>query len=654
MTGTVLETSFSQQFASLVEHRRRCQCSEAKEILTSFTSQQCSLPEVILEKLHLDLIERSPANNTLKSLRNQLKFAEISPAQQCSFLTIEAVCRNRLGEFNKSIAAFRQAWRLAEQSDSATQKIDLLIEQGTAFTWQGRFESALSVYFKALYLSQNEHDAIGQALILAATGRFHLEKLDYENAKTYCQTALNTIEKWENSREILRLTKDLAEIYLGNGDYISCLNLIRPFLSSENTSLDTYLRFTFTGLCLCALNRKGELDEIEVLINSLNELCREGDDWQLAQKNLVLGECYLQQQPQLSLELLTQALAIFDSNGLAVPAWRCHMLMVQVNHFLNNTSAAALSLRYAKSIATDNNYLKLLEECDKLQLVLQLPHALSEEHKPLSKNIKDASEGYVLLNKIGSGTFGNVYEAFDSLRDKTVAIKQFSFNDIYDVRQRETIIDNIRNELIACQSLDHPALIKIDGFGLTPDKVPYTVMPLIEGVSLRHQINHQPLTLGQIKAIFSQVCHGLAHAHDKSILHRDLKPENILVLSDNRAMVVDFGLACLTHLKQDKAIGIGTLGYMSPEQQQGDEGNAKMDVFAIGVILFEAITGERPWANCAPFNRLSYFLQLRQVKKHFKQFNTSPQVFEIVMQCLAFSPSNRPSMEKITEVLDAI
>jgi serine/threonine protein kinase/tetratricopeptide (TPR) repeat protein len=199
---------------------------------------------------------------------------------------------------------------------------------------------------------------------------------------------------------------------------------------------------------------------------------------------------------------------------------------------------------------------------------------------------------YRIDKKIGAGGMGEVFLAEDTKLNRKVALKFLPTEFISDpeVKARFT------REAQSAAALNHPNIVTVYEVADYKDRL-YIAMEYVEGESLKDLIEKKELRLSEVVDIGMQICAGLAKAHQAGITHRDLKPQNILVDSDNRVRILDFGLA---KLKGDAKITrdgstLGTVSYMSPEQAQGEETDRRSDIFSLGVMLYEMITGRLPF-----------------------------------------------------------
>jgi tetratricopeptide (TPR) repeat protein len=200
---------------------------------------------------------------------------------------------------------------------------------------------------------------------------------------------------------------------------------------------------------------------------------------------------------------------------------------------------------------------------------------------------------YRVLEKLGEGGMGVVYRAEDTKLKRTVALKFLPPGSTSDPEAKERFM----REAQAASALEHPNICNIHEINETEDGQLFICMACYDGVSLRQKIARGPLKLDEALDIAAQVALGLTKAHEHGIVHRDIKPANILITGDGHAKIVDFGLAKLAHEPRLTKTGstTGTVAYMSPEQTRGEDVDRRTDVWALGVVLYEMITGRRPF-----------------------------------------------------------
>jgi non-specific serine/threonine protein kinase len=202
---------------------------------------------------------------------------------------------------------------------------------------------------------------------------------------------------------------------------------------------------------------------------------------------------------------------------------------------------------------------------------------------------------YEIRRTLGHGAMGTVYQGFDPQIQRMVAIKTISRN-VVDADPRGEYLARFRNEARAAGRLAHPNIIGVYEYG-EEEGVAYIAMEFVSGVDLRHYVHGHPgFGLEQTVALMTQLLSALEFAHACGIVHRDIKPSNLMISADGRLKVGDFGIARVdtAHLTATGMV-LGTPAYMSPEQCQGKEADARADLFSAGVVMYELLTGHRPF-----------------------------------------------------------
>lgn len=199
---------------------------------------------------------------------------------------------------------------------------------------------------------------------------------------------------------------------------------------------------------------------------------------------------------------------------------------------------------------------------------------------------------YKILGELEKGGMGTVYRAIDPRFEREIAIKVLPSQFQHDSMLRQRF--EREGKIIA--SLEHPAIVPVHDFG-EYNGLPFLVMRLMSGGSLKERLKSGALSLKEAARIISHLAPGLDHAHAQGIIHRDLKPSNILFDQHDLPYIADFGLAKLAQSSGLTLKGnlIGTPAYMSPEQANGSDIDRRSDIYALGAILFEMLTGHIPY-----------------------------------------------------------
>jgi Tol biopolymer transport system component len=226
---------------------------------------------------------------------------------------------------------------------------------------------------------------------------------------------------------------------------------------------------------------------------------------------------------------------------------------------------------------------------------------------------------YEILSPLGAGGMGEVYRARDAKLGRDVAVKVLPI----ELAASPEALARFEREARAVAALSHPNILAIFEFGSEGDRA-YAVMELLEGETLRERLREGALGTRKAVEIAAQIAQGLAAAHERGIVHRDLKPDNVFVLRDGRVKILDFGLAKETagpgsqsqlmaaptvNPGTEPGAVLGTVGYMAPEQVRGQEADARADLFALGVMLYEMLTGRRAFAHDSSVETMSAILK---------------------------------------------
>lgn len=203
---------------------------------------------------------------------------------------------------------------------------------------------------------------------------------------------------------------------------------------------------------------------------------------------------------------------------------------------------------------------------------------------------------YEIISELGQGAMGVVYRARDPLLERTVAIKTISLDLSKD--EFEEFEQRFYREARSAGRLNHPNIVTIHDVGNT-DNIAYMAMEYLEGVELRDILDAgESLSLERIAEIAAQVAEGLAFAHEHGVVHRDIKPSNIMILRNGVAKITDFGIALIPSSSRTLAgMVLGSPKYMSPEQVVGQDVDGRSDIFSLGVLLYEMLTGQPPFSG---------------------------------------------------------
>lgn len=260
------------------------------------------------------------------------------------------------------------------------------------------------------------------------------------------------------------------------------------------------------------------------------------------------------------------------------------------------------------------------------------------------------NDRYQIIKSIGEGGMANVYLAYDTILDRNVAVKVLRG----DLASDEKFVRRFQREALSASSLAHPNIVEVYDVGEDNGSY-YMVMEYIEGKHLKELIKKRgKLTLSEVIDIMSQICDGLAVAHDSYIIHRDIKPQNIMILDSGLVKITDFGIAMAlnsTQLTQTNSV-MGSVHYLPPEQASGKGSTMQSDIYSMGILMYELLTGTLPFRG-----ENAVEIALKQLKEPIPNLkeklpDVPNSIVNIVRRATAKNPKNRYADAR--EMLDDI
>jgi serine/threonine protein kinase len=265
----------------------------------------------------------------------------------------------------------------------------------------------------------------------------------------------------------------------------------------------------------------------------------------------------------------------------------------------------------------------------------------------MSVEIGQQISHYKIFDELGRGGMGVVYRAQDTSLNRSVALKFQPSHLTRDDSTRKRFIV----EAQAASALDHLHICNIHEINETPDGQLFICMAYYDGKSLGEKIENGPMSFDEVLNIFIQLAQGLKVAHDKKIIHRDIKPGNILITQRGEVKILDFGLAKLAGVDLTKSTSSkGTTAYMCPEHIRGQQVDHRCDIWALGVVLYEMLTGELPFEGDYP-EPMMYAIVNEEPKSLSLYLKKIPELLQdIIDKLLKKEPAER--YQDISNVLD--
>ena len=266
-------------------------------------------------------------------------------------------------------------------------------------------------------------------------------------------------------------------------------------------------------------------------------------------------------------------------------------------------------------------------------------------------------EKYKIVREMGRGGMAVVYRAMDTMLERNVAVKMI-LSETDNKEKAEKLLKRFNREAKILASLSHPNIVKVLDYG-EYESTPYLVMEFISGGALKSKMG-RPIPYAEAAALLIPIARALQHAHQQKIVHRDVKPENILINDSEQPMLSDFGILKLVDVEESHGLTgtgkiVGTPAYMSPEQIRGREVDGRSDMYALGVVFFEMITGRRPYNANTPIELSMQHLHDPIPKA--KQFirDLPAEVDQVITKAIAKNPEDRyPTMGAFAQALEKL
>lgn len=273
----------------------------------------------------------------------------------------------------------------------------------------------------------------------------------------------------------------------------------------------------------------------------------------------------------------------------------------------------------------------------------------------MSESGKLIDNRFEIIEQIGTGGMGRVLKCLDTKMNKIVAVKVLVDDST------ELLVARFHQEAKSISRLKHPNIVEVMDFGRSTAGELYLVLDYLKGTDLAAFIEKNgPLAADFAVMLFVQICDGLSHAHANGVLHRDIKPSNVILITNEdqevEVKLVDFGLAKLIAKDQNltrTGIGLGSPPYMSPEQAEGKELDHRSDIYSLGCLMFESLTGQQPFISTNPLATMLLHIKNPAPKLSEKmEGDVNPQLEQIVYKCMAKKPDDRfESASKLADEL---
>lgn len=523
----------------------------------------------------------------------------------------------------------------------------------TEYAHVGRTELAAICYARSLALKLAIGDEQGVALTLGNLGRLALLLGRAEDAARLIAADLQLVERAGQSRDAECVAAELAQAEARAGWREQAHRRMAELLASD-PPLDRRLAF-FThkelGMMELRLNCVGEA---RAQLAAAVSKCGADDEYESANLQMLQAGVAFAEQDPTAVELYGSAAELAASLHLADLELDARIGLVRSLLFVGREREAGEQLLIAGKRCRANGLGRRLGEIAELAHSSSLPTTLvgEESRRPISWTATEAGEGYVILERLGTGAHARVFRAIDTRNGLEVAIKQFS-RDMHPDRDR-ALLDRIRLEFESARRANHPNVLHVYSLGMDSERQHYMTMECLNGGTLR-KLMLSAVSVPQTCAVLAQVAYALAALHEAGVVHRDLKPENVLLRHDGTPVVADFSIALLAQAGDARAMPAGTSGYMAPEQLYDGEIDGRADLFALAAIAHEWISGKRVAVHIDgdAEGRMGLFRR-RPVVRIETDAAALARLPPIVSRLLSADPADRPGdAAEVAEILMA-
>jgi len=592
-------------------------------------------PRAALDACLADLAENKPADAVLARLRPLEPALRDDALARVRFLRAKATATNRLGFASEALGDLHEARRLLEDSNETAELAEIFRAIATVFSWRGESREAALALLRVVAEAGDDRRTVALALIEG--GRLQMEIGRPADARALFGRALSPgieLPKREVQRAWVNLLQscvaaghiDAARAQLATADETlkgapARLLLLRELENARCALAARDFPSASAALDRAALHAPQSLDAFERV-----EIAEAQAEFSLARGDAANATA-----------LLTSVIARYADDDLAAREVRARLVQARALEALGRsdeaerTLGAALRRALARSLTgyADEVRSRLMADYGGTGRIAETP----------SLNEVDPAQRFVRQRALGSGAFGKVFRAYDLELGIEVAIKRAARGENYDPALRDQLLQAARTEALAAARLDHPGVARVFGLLTVQGGDTLVIEEFVEGETLR-QTMESGLDRARSLTLLSRIAYALAAVHGAGLIHRDLKPDNVILRGNDAPVIIDFGVALLAGGRHQA--GTGTPAYMAPEQASGQSVDARADLYTLGVMAHEMLTGARPDAprSMLPFTG---FARIRKIRGSLTAAGIAPEIAELVARLLAPRPRLRPA-----------
>jgi tetratricopeptide (TPR) repeat protein/tRNA A-37 threonylcarbamoyl transferase component Bud32 len=616
-----------------------------------------------IELAYLDLRQRRDVREALVIAMNVIKNSPPDSPLLARALHVAGLAEGKLRRSGPAIDLLLKSAKTYLKLRDFAARAQVYDTLGSVEAARGRLDFAVHFFALSLVDKTLLLDKAGIAITLGNIGRTHLRLGRFEDALECFGRDLYLAIEIGDGRGETRMHEDIGRTYLAMGETESADKSLQKCveLAGQRSYADLAF-FAYKDLALLRISQN-KCDEAEQFLDRARKVLSAGAEPYLHQVlSAAQGELALARDKPEAAKLLEEAVNAFmtaELPDLEIPT-RILLARALLKQKLKATAEDCLlkGMQRARADGYGRYLPTLKQEMTRLELsegiIEEKPRAIAESPNAGPATPQSPGDDYVILQRLGGGGFGEVFRAYDPLRARDVAIKRFRLAKLYDIRRRKALIASAKLELEAAARVRHPGVVRVSAVSFDDQGELYLVSDFVEGQSLRNVMNQSPRPApGTVTRNVELIASALQALHEAGVIHRDLKPENVIITNDSLPVLVDFGIAHVSRSQATPIAAAGTPAYMSPEQSRGAAVDARADLYALGVIAYEWLTGNLPISpKGTDLKKIAFELAATQptpLKKQRADLETD--LCDLVMSLLEKDPDDRP--QTASQVVDA-
>jgi tetratricopeptide (TPR) repeat protein len=557
--------------------------------------------EARVELAFLDVRGRGGVEAAADELSTIAGRAGVGTVLEARALHVLGLARGKLRQTALATDALLRATECFRSLGDAASIAQVQDTLGSLFAAQGRIEFAATHYAASIVGKLRAGDVAGIALTLGNLGRLHLRVGRFLEAIDCFRLDLDLARDLGDERATARMREDIGRAWMGLERWDDARVELRAAL--EIAREHGYRDIEFFALHDLALTdlalgdiaaARGRLARAEASLGPADPR----DTFLDAMLASARGRVLAADRDDGALPLLQSSCERFARLELPDHEIPARVALAEARLDAGDHPAAEHELRRALELARLDGYARYLPQVRESMSRLRVVESAVDERGRLGAPGASpaGADGYILLARLGRGTYGEVWRAYDPQRAQVVALKRFALGRLYRPDKREHVLASARTELATASRLRHPGVARVFALGTDDADGAYVVQEFIDGPTLRSRMDAAtPDSPGQVLAQAGRIARALQTLHAGGVVHRDLKPENVLLRRPGEMPVlIDFGLALVPDGELDPELVAGTLAYMAPEQAAGQRIGGEADLYALGAILYEWFSGRRP------------------------------------------------------------